>query len=119
MIDRRQRVGIVLLVTRVARRAAQPVVVVHVAVRTLTRRNGMGTRQRKTCAGVVERCIQPRARVVALFATLREIRGHVVRIRRSLVILQMTAHASGSGEAEIVGDVAIGALPRRYCVHAG
>jgi len=110
------RAGIVLLVARVAKRAVQGVVVVDMAIRTLARRHGVRSGQREAGAVVVERGIQPGAGAVALVACLREVRGDVTRIRRSLVILQVARHASRAGEVVVVVDVAVGTLPRRHRV---
>jgi hypothetical protein len=60
------------------------------AVGALPWRHLMRTRQREASAVVIERRIQPRCRVVALIAGLREIGASVVWIRRPLVVLQMT-----------------------------
>ena len=79
----------------------------------------MRTRQRETGAVVVEGGIQPRRRVVALAARLREIRRDVVRIRCPLVVLQVTGHARVRGQVVVVIDMAVGALPRRHRVHTG
>ena len=119
VIDWRHRLRIVRLMTRVARHAGQVVVVVSVTVGTLTRRHGVRAGQRESGAVVVELCVRPRTRVVALIAALREIRRHMVRIRRPLIVLQVTGHAGSGGQVVIVGDVAIGALPWRHGVHAG
>ena len=54
-----------------------------------------------------------------MLAGLREVRRHVVRILRALVVLQMATDACRGGEVVIVVDVAIGALPGRYSVRAG
>ena len=105
--------------TRVARRARESVVVVYVAVQTLTRRNCVRSGQRETGGGMVKCRVQPRSRIVALLAALRKIRCHMVRIGGSLIVLQVTAHAGGGGEAVIVSDMAIGALTWRHGVHAG
>ena len=105
--------------TRVARRARESVVVVYVAVQTLTRRNCVRSGQRETGGGMVKCRVQPRSRIVALLAALRKIRCHMVRIGGSLILLQVTAHTSSGGQAVIVGDMAIGALPRRHRVHPG
>jgi len=67
--------------------AGQVVVVVHVTIRTLSRRDRMRTGQGESGAAVVERGIQPGSRVVTLVAGLREVRAHVIRIGRALKIL--------------------------------
>ena len=89
------------------------------AVRALTGWNRMRTRQLKAGAVVIKRRVQPRTRVVALIATLGEIQRPMVRIRRPLIVLQMTTHAGGSGQIVVVGDVAIGALTRWHGMHPG
>ena len=63
------------------------VVVVDVAVRTLPRRHRVRTAQREPGGAVVEGCIQPTGGAVTLLAGLREVRRHVIRIRRALEIL--------------------------------
>ena len=55
MIDGRQRVSVILLMTRVAGGARQVVVVVAMAVRALTGWNRMRTRQWKAGAVVIKR----------------------------------------------------------------
>ena len=47
--------------------------------------------QREAGRGVVECRIQPGAGAVALLAGLREIRRHVIRIRRALKVIQVEA----------------------------
>ena len=113
------RAGVVLLMARVAQRAVQIVVVVDVAIGTLARRYRVRTGQCKSCAVVIERRIQPRTRVVALIAGLREVRRHVIRVSRALVILQVAGDARRSIQVVVVVDVAISALPWRNSVHAG
>ena len=54
---------------------------------------------------------------MALIAALREIRCHVVRVSRSLVVLQVAAHTGIRGQVVVIVDVAIRALPRRDGVH--
>ncbi len=100
-------------------RAGQVVVVVHVAVGALPRRDRMRTRQREARAVVIESRIQPRSRAVALIAGLRKIRRDVIRVRRPLKIFQVAGHAGGAGQVVVVVDVAVGAQPRRHRVHAG
>jgi len=110
------RAGIVLLVAGVAQRAVQGVVVVDMAIRTLARRHGVRSSQREAGAVVVERGIQPAAGIVALVACLREVRGDMTRIRRSLVILQMARYAGCGGEVVVVVHMAVGTLARRHRV---
>lgn len=105
--------------TGIARRAREVVVVVHVAVGTLPRRHRVRSGQDEAGARMVKRRVQPRGRVVALIAALREIRRDMVRIGRSLILLQVTAHTSCGSKVVSVGDVAIGALSRWDGVHPG
>ena len=114
-------IGCSLIVRQVARhagRAGEVVIVIEVAIGALPRRHCMHARERKSSAVMVEGGIQPRSRVVALVAALREVRGHVIRVCRSLVVLQMARDASRAGQVVVVVDVAIGALTRRHGVHA-
>ena len=67
--------------------ARQVVVVVDVAIHTLTRWHGVHAGERETGTVVIEGRICPRSRVVALIAGLGEARGDVIRIARSLIIL--------------------------------
>ena len=55
---------------------------------------------------------------MALIAGLREVSGHVVRIRRALKILQMAAYAGRARQVVVVVDMAIGAQARRYGVRS-
>jgi hypothetical protein len=80
----------ILEVTRYARRFAQIVVVINVAIRALPWWHHMRTGQREASRAVIEGCIRPRAGGVALGTSLREIRGHMVRVRRALEVLQVT-----------------------------
>ena len=70
-----------------AGRGGDVVVVIDVTVGTLARRHGMRTAQREPGGAVVEGCIQPTGGAVTLLAGLREVRRHVIRIRRALEIL--------------------------------
>jgi len=119
VIYRRQSAGVVLLMARVARRARKVVIVIDVAVGTLTGWHCVRAGQGKAGAVVIKCRVQPRRGVVALIATLREIRRHMVRVRRSLIVFQVTTHAGRSSQIVIVGHVAIGALPWRHGVHPG
>lgn len=55
---------------------------------------------------------------MALLTGLRESGGHMVGIRRSLIILQMTGDARRAGEVVIVVNVAVGAETGRHGVAA-
>ena len=70
-----------------ARRAAQVVIVVDVAIGTGTRRYSVQAGEREPRGCVVEGCVHPVGRVVTLIAGLREICRHVIRVRRALIIL--------------------------------
>ena len=98
---------IILQVAADARATSQVVVIVDVAVGALPGRYGVHSREREVRQVVVERCVRPRSRVMAILAGLRNARRDVVRIRRSLIVLQMAANASCAGQVEIVVDVAI------------
>ena len=63
------------------------VVIIDVAVRTLPRWNRVRSSQREPGGVVVEGCIQPTGSAVTLLTGLREVRRHVIRIRRALEIL--------------------------------
>ncbi len=101
-----------------ARRRSEVVIVVDVAIGALSRGHRVHSGQGKAGAGVVEGRSEPRRSVVALLAGLREIRRHVVRIRRPLVILQVTRHAGRIRDVVIVVGVAVSALSRRHGVHS-
>ena len=63
---------IILLMARVAQRAVQRVVPVHVAIDALTRRHGVRPSQGESGARVVEFAVRPKHRVVAALARRRE-----------------------------------------------
>ena len=94
--------------------AGQVVIVIDVAIGALPWRYRVHARQRKISRIVVEGCVRPRGGVVALRAGLREVRSHVIRIVRSLVILQMATDAGRARQIEVAIDMAIGALPGRH-----
>ena len=93
--------------------AGQIVIVVYVALRAGNCR--MRPSQRETGRRVIECCSRPRCGGVALLTRLRESRCHVVRIRRSLEVLQVTTDASriGAGQVVVAIHVALRALQRR------
>ena len=110
---------IVLQVAAHAGRTRQVVVVVDVAIRALPRRHSVHPCQRKVRRVVVERGIRPRCCVVALGASLGKVGRDVVRIRSSLIVLQVTADTGSAGEVEVVVNVAVAALPRWNSVSTG
>ena len=112
------RVIEVVLVAADACGAGDIEIVIDVAIGTLPRRNRVRTRQRKARLRVIESRRLPGCGGVAGFAGLRESAAHVVRVRGSLEILQVTRHASRAGQVVVVIDVAIGALPRRNRMRA-
>jgi hypothetical protein len=50
-------------------------------------RNRVQPSERESGAVVVERCVHPVRGVVTLVASLREVRRHVIGIRRPLIVL--------------------------------
>ena len=110
---------VVLQVTSHARGGVQAVVVVDMAVRALPRGNRVQSGEREAGAAVVEGRVRPGARIVALITGLREIRSNVIRIRRSLIVLEVAGHACRAIQAVIVVNVAIAAGTRRNRVHSG
>ena len=68
---------------------------------------------------MVEVRFQPVGSVVALVASLGKVRGHVIGIRRALIVLEVATYASRGVQRVIVVDVAIGAGARRNGVHPG
>ena len=115
------RIGRSLVVLQMARYACgsrQVVIVVDVAIRALPRRNQVRPTQREPGAVVVEAGVRPRGRVVALIAALREVRSHVIGVRRPLVVLQVARDTRGARKVVIVVDVAVRAQARRHRVPA-
>ena len=68
---------------------------------------------------MIERRVHPVRGVVALVTSLREIRSNVIRVGRSLVVLQMARDAGRAVQSVIVVNVAIGASPRRNGMKSG
>ena len=105
-------------VTRNAGCRRDVVIVVDVAIRTLSRRNRVRSRKREVHGRVVETGGLPGGRRVARLASLREVPGHVIGIRRSLKILQVTRNAGRRRNGVIVIDVAIRTLAWRHRVRS-
>jgi len=82
----------------------------HVAGRALQR--GMGAGERKAGAVVIETGRNPRCRVVAYLALLRESGRSVVRVIGVLEILQVAGHAQGAEIRKLTARVAGLALQR-------
>jgi len=112
-------VVIVLLVATDASRIGDVVVVVDVAIGASPRRNGVQSGQREARLVVVKIRWRPTAGRVADFAGLREVLCDVIRILRTLIVLQVTGDASRIRDVVVVVDVAIGAGPGRNGVQAG
>jgi len=93
----------------------QVVVVVDMALRALHGR--VRTAQGKSSGRVIERRARPGRRVMALGAGLGEAGLHVIRIRRALEVLQVTANARcvGTGQVVVVVDMALRAGNCRMC----
>ena len=111
---RADRIAVIVLVARNARRAGDVVVVVDVAIRTLPRRHRVRSGQWKCGLGVIEGRRLPRGRVVAEFASLREPALHVVRVGRALEVFQVARNARCRRDVVVVVDVAFRALPWRH-----
>ena len=115
------RVGralVVLEMTCHAGRACQGVVVVDVTIHALPRRDGVQPSQRKASRRVVELAIGPQHSVVALLAS----RGESCVGNRSgggVVVVLVATDAGSAGDAVVVVDVTVRALPRRNRVRPG
>lgn len=73
----------------------------------------MGSGKGKGCLRMIERRRGPCCRGVAHVTSLRNSRCHMVRIVRSLIVLQMATHASRRRQIEIAIRVALIALQVR------
>lgn len=88
------------------------------AIRALSRRNGVRAGQREVDRGVVKRRRGPRNRCVALRTVRRKIRCDMVGVGGALEVFQVAGYASCARQVVIVVGVAVGALPRRHSVAA-
>lgn len=116
------RIGGALVILQMASHASgigQVVIVADMAVAALARWNRVHAGQRKADQVVIERCIRPGNRVMALVASLGEFPGHVIGIGGALVVLQVAGDASRADQIVVVVDVAVRALPRRHGMRAG
>jgi len=119
MVYRRRCIVVVGLMARDAGGVRDVVVIVDVAICALPRRHSVRSSEGESRAVVIERGVQPGRCVVALIAPLGEIRRHVIRVGRSLVVLQVAGHASRAGQVVVVINVTVAALPRGNRVHTG
>ena len=87
--------------------------VVVVDVAACARNHHMGTRQGKRRVVVIEACRNPRRCAVAYLALLREPGTDVIRVRRTLEILEMAAHTGRASQVVVVIDMALRAFERR------
>ena len=118
-VRRAVRRAVVAAVAAVAgRRGDGRVDVVQVAVRADARRHRVLSGQRPPAA-VIEGRARPVGRAVAHLAGLREVRRHVVGVRRALVVRQVAADTGRRRAREDPVRVAVGALPRRDGVGSG
>jgi len=92
-------------------RAGQVVVAIDVAL--ATEKRGVGARQRESRGGVIEARVAPIGGAVALFASLRHVRLHVIGLRSALVVVQVAGHAGRVRQVVVVIDVALRTLQRR------
>src|SRR6266576_2064504 len=79
----------------------------------------MQSGERKPGAVVVECRARPATGVVALLASLWEVRSRVVGTRCSLEILQVARHAGGVAYIVVVVNVTIGARARWHGMQSG
>ena len=115
------RVGRALEVLEVARdtgRRSQVVIIVDVAISASTRRHGVRTRQREVDGAVIKCCRRPSRGRVTSVASCREAQRGVVRIRGSLIVLQVAAYAGRAVQRVIVVDVTIRTCARWNRVHS-
>jgi len=97
--------------TRHARGVGQTVICVRVALAAL--QGSVRPCQRPARGRVIECGRRPRGCVVTDFTLLRETRRDVIRIVRSLEILQVTTHATGIADVVVSVQMALRALHAR------
>lgn len=102
---------VVGLMARIAVGRQRGVVVVDVAA--CARNRPMGTRQGEGRVVVIEGCRNPRRCAVTYLALLWEPGTDVIRVRRTLEILEMAAHTGRASQVVIVIDMALRALQPR------
>ena len=119
VVHRAERGVVIVLVAGNAGRIGDGVVVVEVAIGALPWWNRVIAGQREAGAVVVESRVQPRRRAMTRVARLGEVCCHVVRIRRSLKILEVAIHAGSAVQGVVVVSVAIAALARWNRVQSG
>ena len=79
----------------------------------------MTSRQWEAGTAVIEGGIRPRARAVALIASLRKAGRNVTGVGGPLIVLEMTRHAGRARQGVVVVHMAIDALTRWNSVQAG
>ena len=97
--------------------AGQVVVAIYVALCAL--HAGVRPGQRESSGRMVEIRAHPCSRGVALLASLREARLHVIRIGRALEIFQMAADASRICARQVVVIVDVATRAGNRCVRSG
>ena len=90
MSYRASGIVVIVLVAGHACCVRQVVIVVDVAIGAQPGRHGVQSSQWEAGGVVIESCIRPGTRTVALRTGLRKTRSHVVRIRCALEVLQVT-----------------------------
>ena len=98
--------------------AGQTVVVVDMAIQTDARRIGVRIGQREAKAGVIELCVRPTICTVALLASDRETRGHVVWAGGALVVRGVAGIALAREPLKLTGGstlVTRFTINRRMC----
>ena len=103
-----RRALVILQVAGGAGSAGQVVVPIHVALRAL--QSSVGSSQSESSIGVVEGCVEPGDRVVAILASLGEVSLYVIRVGRTLIILEMARDTIGTVQVEIPVDVTLRTL---------